>query len=110
MKRFALLLLTAPVFAGPYIGMEREMKANENTPYVGYETGIRVEALDGLMDEIGTLSVQFDLNTDDHESRVKNLNVDGDIAVSDNLSVYTENDLDSDMNHVESMIGIKYSF
>ena len=108
MKRLLVLLLVTPAIAGPYVGIEREVKAHETTPFIGAEGEVIFEGL-GVATS-GSLDLRVDFNDDKGESRVKNFNVDGGISIGNNLSLYNENDLDKDFNHVESMVGIKYSF
>lgn len=85
----------------PFVGIEREVEADATTAYVG--AGVSAGALD--------LTVQIDLEgKSDNRGDVNNINLDGSYAVTDSVSVYTENDLNSDFDRTETKVGVKYTF
>ena len=101
----AAALTATSAIAGPYVGIERAFEGLETTPYVGVEGEVIFEGV-GLA-KSGNLDLRVDLNS---KSQVNNINVDGSISLSESMSVYTENDLDKDLNQVETLIGIRYAF
>ena len=85
----------------PFVGVEREVEADTTIMYLG--TDFSAGALDL------TLSVDLE-GKSDNRGDVTNLNIDGSFAVTDAVSVYTENDLNSDFDRTETKVGVKYTF
>ena len=88
----------------PFVGAERETSADTTIMYLGSD--ISVGALD--------LTVSADLEGQDDAADARgdltNLNIDGSYAVTEALSVYAENDLNSDFDRTETKVGVKYTF
>lgn len=85
----------------PFVGVERETEADTTTMYLG--TDISAGSLD--------LTVAVDMQgKSDNRGDVTNVNIDGSYAVTDSVSVYTENDLNSDFDRTETKVGVKYTF
>lgn len=88
----------------PFVGAERETSADTTIMYLGSD--ISVGALDL------TVSADLEGQNDAADARgdLTNLNIDGSYAVTEALSVYTENDLNSDFDRTETKVGVKYTF
>lgn len=92
------------IATSPYIGMERETSADVTTAYIGADISA------------GDLAVtlQADLQGQDDQADARgdltNVNIDASLAVTKKLSLYTENDLNSDFDRTETKVGVKYNF
>jgi hypothetical protein len=85
----------------PFVGAERATVADTTEVFVG--TDISMGALD--------LTVSADLEAKtDNRGDVNNINIDGAYALTNDFSVYTENDLNSDFDRTETKVGVKYTF
>ena len=88
----------------PFVGAERETSADTTIMYLGSD--ISVGALDL------TVSADLEGQSDAADARgdLTNVNIDGSYAVTQALSVYAENDLNSDFDRTETKVGVKYTF
>ena len=85
----------------PFVGAERATVADTTEMFVG--TDIAIGSLD--------LTVSADLEgKSTNRGDVNNVNLDGSYAVTNDFSVYTENDFTSDFDRSETKVGVKYTF
>lgn len=97
----AIALATSASAFDSYIGVERDVKAGDNTAYVGGE-----HTVGGL-----TLSVQADLDLNKgNRGTLDTLNLDASYTIGSNVDVYLQNDLDKDWKRTETTVGVKYKF
>jgi len=88
----------------PYVGVERETKAEINNAYVGATTKIGKLSITG---QVNWNNVPADKSTDfNHEST----ELDFSYGVTNNVSVYLKNDFNSDFDRTESVVGAKLTF
>jgi hypothetical protein len=94
----------AAVETSPYVGMERATSADTTIAYIGTDITAGKLSL-GLQADLEAQNDQADSRGD-----LTNLNVDATYAVTNDLSVYAENDLNSDFDRTETTVGFKYNF
>lgn len=97
----ALVLATGAHAFDAYVGVERDTKADNTIAYVGGEQG--------LGDFTVSAQLNADLNKGDRGS-VQKVELDASYAVTNNLSVYLQNDLDKDFKRTETTLGAKWKF
>ena len=85
----------------PFVGVERAFEADTTEAFVGADVSV------GALDL--TLSADLEAKTD-NRGDVNNINIDGAYALTNDFSVYTENDLNSDFDRTETKVGVKYTF
>src|SRR5210317_2221806 len=89
---------------GPYVGIERETSAGVNRAYAGMtyavpNTMLSIDAVANFEDTTGSLSNVSFATTE--------LNINA--ALTENVSAYVENDLNSDFKRTETTVGVKFS-
>jgi hypothetical protein len=94
----------AAVESSPYVGMERWTSGDVTFAYIG--TDITAGKL--------SLGLQADLEAQNDQSQdrgeLTKLNIDAAFAVTEDFSVYAENDLNNDFDRTETKVGFKYNF
>jgi hypothetical protein len=110
----ALSVMASSVFAEevksvpeitPYIGVERETKADVDNAYVGATTKIGKLSITGQMNWNNTNTDKNDL-----DFNLENTDLDFSYGVTNNVSVYLKNDFNADFDRTESVIGAKVTF
>ena len=98
----AALAATSSAYAlDAYVGTERDTKANNTIVYAGGEHTIA-----GI-----TIAAQADMSMNDGtRGKLSKVNLDASYAVTNNLSVYVNNDLNKDFQRTETTVGAKWKF
>lgn len=99
-------LFSTAVFAegvSPYAGWERQTKGDTTIGYIGVD-GVNIGGL-----EVAT-QLDFDAQDDNDVNGLTNINLDASYALTNQLSVYTENDLTNSFDRTETMVGVRYNF
>lgn len=97
----ALVLATSASAFDAYVGVERDTKADNTIAYVGGEQAL------------GDFTVSAQLNADLNKGNrgdVQKVELDASYAVTSNLSVYLQNDLNKDFKRTETTVGAKWKF
>lgn len=85
----------------PYIGLERALEAEKNKLYLGATTSL------------GMLNLKVQTNVVDTAAAswaYTGMDLDLSTSVSDNVSLFMNNDIDKDWKRSETTIGVKVSF
>jgi hypothetical protein len=84
------------------IGAERKVDAQTNAMYLDTEWG----SILGL-DVVTGVNYTVD---DDADASFDSFELDASKSISENLTIYANNDFDVDLDHTETTVGFKYKF